>query len=131
MAQNAQSETPFKIPHKNIGKSLLSRPSTKSGKNGPNLASFKTIGPQSEKMAGSFKTMEDGSQKLTSFKTLANRVKKLNPRYMVPVNEVSQVISDPQTAKMAQPVKEQPWKWSTTKRIKIQPHLHGAWIYIH
>ena len=80
-AQNAQSETPFKTPHKSTGKSLLSGPSAKSGKNEPNLASFKTIGSHSEEMAGSFKTMKDGSQKLTSFKTLANRVKNSTQVY--------------------------------------------------
>ena len=88
-AKNAQSETPFKTPHKNTGK-ILPRPSTKSGKNEPHLTSFKTMDLQSEKMAGSFKTMEDGSQKLTPLKTLERKsVKRLNPRYMVPVNEVS------------------------------------------
>ena len=59
-------------------------------------------------MAGSFKTAEDGSQKVTHFKTFAKRVQRLNLRYMVPVNEASWVLSDPQTAKMAQPVKDQP-----------------------
>ena len=49
---------------------------------------------------------------------------------MVPINEASQVISDPQTAKTAQPVKDQPSS-GPPKRIEIQPHLHGAWIYIH
>ena len=107
-AKNAQSDTPFKTPHKNTGKSLLSRSSAKSGKNGPHLTSFMTTGSQSEKTAGSFKTTEDGSRTLTPFKTLEKRVHRLNPRYMVPVNEVSQVISDPQTAKTAQPVKDQP-----------------------
>ena len=121
MAKNAQSETPFKTPHKNTGKGLLSGPSAKSGKNEPNLTSFKTIGSPSEKMAGSFKTMEDGSQKLTHFKTLAKRVKRLNPRYMVPVNEVSQVISDPQTAKMAQPVKDQPSSGPPPKGLRFNP----------
>ena len=94
-AENAQSEIPFKTPHQNIGKSLLSRLSTKSGKFEPHLTSFKTIDSQSEKMTGSFKTTEDGSQKLNPLKTLAKRVQRLNPRYMVPVNKVSQVISDP------------------------------------
>ena len=82
---------------------------------------MKTTGSQSEKMAGSFKTMEDGSQKLTPFKTLAKRVKRLNPRYMVPVNEVSQVISDPQTAKMAQPVKDQPLSGPPPKGLRFNP----------
>ena len=49
--------------------------------------------------------MQDGSQNDTSFKQI---VKNLNPRYMVPVDEASQVISDPQTAKTAQPVTDQP-----------------------
>ena len=56
---------------------------------------------------GSFKTIEDGSKKDTSFKTIANRVNNLNPRYMVPVDEVTQVISDPKSRKKAQPVAEQ------------------------
>ena len=120
-AKNAQSETPFKTLTKTLGKSLLSRPSTKSGKNGPHLTPFKTPGSQSEQMMGSFKTTEDGSQKLTSFKTLEKRVKRLNPRYMVPVNEVSWVISDPQTAKMAQPVKDQPLSGPPPKGSRFNP----------
>ena len=65
--------------------------------------SFKTIedGPQNDT---SFKTMGDNDQKSTSFKTIENRVINLNPHYMVPIDEVSQVISDPQTIKKAQPV---------------------------
>ena len=39
---------------------------------------------------------------------MANRVKILNPRYMVPIDEASQVISDPKSRKKAQPVTEQP-----------------------
>ena len=41
-AINAKSETPFKTPHKDTAKSLLSRPATKSGKKETKLASFKT-----------------------------------------------------------------------------------------
>ena len=48
---------------------------------------------------GSFKTIEDGSKKDTSFKTIVNRVNNLNPQYMVPANEVTQVISDPKSRK--------------------------------
>ena len=55
----------------------------------------------------SFKTMGENDQKSTSFKTMAARVKNLNPHYMVPIDEVSQVISDPQMRKKAQPVTEQ------------------------
>ena len=39
---------------------------------------------------------------------MANRVKNLNPYYMVPTDEASQVISDPQSRKKTQPVTEQP-----------------------
>ena len=131
MAQNAQSKTHFKTPHKSTGKSLLSRPSAKYGKNEPNVAPFKTIGSQSEKMAGSFKTMEDGSQKVTSFKTLTNRVKNLNPRYMVPANEGESSNFRSSDSKDGTTSQRSALKWSTTKRIKIQPHLCGAWIYIH
>ena len=56
----------------------------------------------------SFKTSGENDQKSTSFKTIANRVKNLNPHYMVPIDEASQVISDPQSRKKAQPVTEQP-----------------------
>ena len=52
--------------------------------------------------------MGNRDQKPTSFKTIENRVKNLNPQYMVPVDEASQVISDPQTRKKTQPVTEQP-----------------------
>ena len=57
---------------------------------------------------GSFKTIQDGSKKDTSFKTIVNRVNNLNPQYVVPANEVTQVISDPKLRKKAQPVTEQP-----------------------
>ena len=100
-AKSAQSETPFKTPHKYTGKSLNSRPSTKSGKVEPHLTPFKTPRSKSEQMTGSIKTTEFGSQKLTSFKMLEKRVKRLNPNYMVPVNDVSLVMSDHQMAKMA------------------------------
>ena len=52
--------------------------------------------------------IEDGSKKDTSFKTIVNRVTNLNPRYMVPVDEVTQVISDPKAKKKTQPAIEQP-----------------------
>ena len=121
MAKNAKSETPFKTPHKNTGKSLLSRPSTKSGKNEQHFTPFKTPGSKSEQTVGSFKTTEDGSQQLTPFKTPEKRVKRPNPRYMVPVNEASQVISDPQMAKTAQPVKDQPSSGPPPKGLRFNP----------
>ena len=120
MVKSAQKEDSFKTIHQKSGKSVLSRPSTKCAKNGPKSGSFKTIASQNVPKKGSSKTIEDGSkndtsfktmgengQKLTSFKTMANRVKNLNPQYMVPIDEVSQVISDPKSRKKAQPVTEQ------------------------
>ena len=124
-AKKCPNEDSFKTIHQKSGKSVLSRPPTKCAKNGPKSTSFKTDKSQNVPKKGSFKTIEDGSkndtpfktigektgktdQKSTSFKTIANRVKNLNPHYMVPVDEASQVISDPQTRKKAQPVTEQP-----------------------
>ena len=75
--------------------------------------------------------MGNKDQKSTSFKTIENRVKNLNPQYMVPVDEVSQVISDPQTRKEGATSHRTAIEWSTTSRIKIQPHLCGAQISIH
>ena len=69
--------------------------------------SFKTI-EDGSKNDTSFKTIGENDQPSTSFKTITNRVKNLNPRYMVPIDEVSQVISDPKSRKKAQPVTEQP-----------------------
>ena len=84
-------EDSFKTIHQNTGKSVLSRPSND--------------GPRNDT---SFKTTGENNQKSTSFKTIANRVKNLNPQNMVPFDEVSQVISDPKSRKKAQPVTEQP-----------------------
>ena len=88
--------------HQKSGKSVLSRQSTKCAKNGPKSGSSKAIKPQNLHNKGSFKTIEDGSkkdtpfktigengQKLTPFKTIVNRVKNLNPQYMVPIDEVT------------------------------------------
>ena len=118
--KKCQNEDSFKTIHQKSGKSILSRPSTKCAKNGPKSASFKTIKSQNVPKKGSFKTIEDGSknntsfktigendQKSTSFKTIENRVKNLNPCYMVPIDKVSQVISDPQMKKKVQLVTEQ------------------------
>ena len=143
--------SPFKTIHQNLSRPqpkmhnlrLLSRPLTKTQvtvyfqdhlpkvAKMNHLTSFKTTGSQSEQMAGSFKTMEDGSQKLTHFKTLAKRVQRLNPRYMVPVNEASWINFRSSDSKDGTTSERSALEWSTTKRIKIQPHLHGAWIYIH
>ena len=77
-------------------------------KSKPKSSSSKAIEPQNVHKKGSFKTIEDGSKNDTSFKTIVNRVNSLNPRYMVPVNEATQVISDPKSRKKTQPVTEQP-----------------------
>ena len=61
------------------------------------------------------------SQSLTSFKTLTDRVKRLNSRYMVPVNEVSLVISDPDRVKLVAPVKEQPSTGPPPKGSRFNP----------
>ena len=64
---------------KKLGKSVLSRPSTKCTKNEPKSSSSKATEPQNVHNKGSFKTIEDGSKKDTSFKTIVNRVTNLNP----------------------------------------------------
>ena len=74
----------------------------------------------------SFKTISENDQKSTLFKTITNRVKNLNPQYMVPVDEVSQVISDPKSRKKAQQVTEQlasgpPPPGSRFKPIYVEP----------
>ena len=94
--------------NKKSGKSVLSRPSTKCVKSEPKSSITKAIEPPNVHKKGSFKTIQDGSKKDTSFKTIVNRVNNLNPRYMVPANEATLVISDPKSRKKTQPVAEQP-----------------------
>ena len=103
------------------GKSVISRPSTKCVKSEPK-SSNKAIEPCTvhkkgssfQDHYGSFKTISDGSKKdtfqdhYTSFKTIVNRVNSLNPRYMVPTDEVTLVISDPKSMKKVEKVVEQP-----------------------
>ena len=120
ISQNAQSETPFKTPHKTQVKVYFQDHPPKVAKMNHIWLLSRPQGQKVSKLRGSFKTMEDGSQKLTSFKTLEKRVKRLNPRYMVPVNE-SWVISDPQKAKMAQPVKDQPLSGPPPKGSRFNP----------
>ena len=93
---------------KKSGKSVLSRPSTKCVKSEPKSSTTKAIEPQNVHKKGSFKTIQDGSKKDTSFKIIVNRVNNLNPRYMVPADEATLVISDPKSRKETQPVTEQP-----------------------
>ena len=64
---------------KKSGKSVLSRPSTKFVKNEPKSSSTKAIEPRNMHKKGSLKTIQDGSKKDTSFKTIVNRVNNLNP----------------------------------------------------
>ena len=95
-----QKLTPFKTPGSDM------------------LTSFKTPGSD---MLTPFKTPHRSKDTLTSFKTLVKRVTKLNPKYMVPVNEVSLVISDPQKAKSAPQLKEQPAKGPPPKGSRFNP----------
>ena len=99
---------------KKSGKSVLSRPSTKCANNKPKSSSSKAIEPPNVHNKGSFKTIEDGSKKDTSYKTIINRVNNLNPQYMAPVDEATQVISDSKSSKKAQQVTEQPSSRSTS-----------------
>ena len=75
--------------------------------------SFRTI-KDGSKNDTSFKTIGENDQKSTSFKAIVNRVKNLNPQYMVPIDEASQVISDPNVQK----------KGSASYRTAIQAVLH-------
>ena len=101
-------------------KSVLSRPSTKCVKSHPK-SSNKAIEPHKvhkkdssfQDHYGPFRTIHNGLSKndtfqdhFTSFKTIVNRVISLNPRYMVPANEVTLVISDPKSMKKTQEVAE-------------------------
>ena len=144
MGKSAKNEDSFKTNDQKTGKSILSGPSIKSTKKGPKSTSFKTIGSNNVPKQGSFKTIEEGSQndtsfktmgnkdqESTSFKTIKNRVKNLNPRYMVLVDEVSQVISDPQTRKKAQPVTEQPLSSPPPPGSRFNPIYMEAQISIH
>ena len=105
----------------NASKSVISRPSTKCVKNQPK-PSNKAKEPHKVKSGssfqnhhGPFKTIRDGLSKkdtfqdhFTSFKTIVDRVNHLNPRYMVPANEATLVISDPKSMKKVEKVTEQP-----------------------
>ena len=83
MAKDTCTETPFKTPSKDAGNKPSFKTMHQNGQKGPKLASFKTIPSKNEDMTGSFKTTDNGSQKLASFKTIGERVKKFNPKYMV------------------------------------------------
>ena len=95
------SETDQQTTSNDTGMSPLSRAPNGAS---PKLTPFKTLGSD---MLTPFKTLQRSMDTLTSFKTLVERVTKLNPKYMVPVNEVSLVVSDPQMAKLAPQPKEQ------------------------
>ena len=102
-------------------KGVISRPSTKCIKNQPK-PSNKAVEPCKVKSGssfqdhyGHFKTIQSGSSKkdtfqdhFTHFKTIVDRVNSLNPRYMVPADEATLVISDPKSTKKVAKVAEQP-----------------------
>ena len=101
----------FNTLHKILSRPRLSTPSKdagnkpcfmtmhQNGQKGPKLAYFKTISSNNKDMTDSFKTPDNGSQKLANyFKTTGERVKRLNLKYMVTCDEVRQVISGPQMA---------------------------------
>ena len=106
--------------NKKASKSVISRPSTKCVKNQPK-SSNKAIEPRKVKNGSSFqdhftpfKTIQSGSSKkdtfqdhFTHFKTIVDRVNSLNPRYMVPADEATLVISDPKLMKKVEKVAEQ------------------------
>ena len=100
--EKKQSESDWQTPSHDTGMSPLSR--------APNGACWKLT---------PFKT--PGSDMLTFFKTLVERVTKLNPKKMVPVNEFSLVISDPQRVKAAPQLKEQPTKGPPPKGSRFNP----------
>ena len=79
-AEKTQSETDRKTTPNDTGMSLSSKAPTESGRKETKLGSFKTMEYASQKWTH-FKT--PGTQTLTHFKTLAERVKRLNPKYMV------------------------------------------------
>ena len=66
-------------------------------------------------------TKPQHSQSSTSFRTLTDRVNRSNPKYMVPMNEASLVISDPGTVKTAAHVKEQPLTGPPPKGSRFNP----------
>ena len=112
--EKTHSETDCQTTSDGTGMSPLSR-----APNGAcqKLTPFKT--PGSDTLT-TFKTPRS-KDTLTSFKTFVKRVTKLNPKYMVPVNEVSLVISDPQKAKSAPQPKEQPAKGLPPKGSRFNP----------
>ena len=117
-----QSES-FQDPSQSSFKTTAKYTCTETPFKTQSKASFKTIPSKNEDMTGSFKTPDKSSQKLISFKTIGERVKKLNPRYMVPSNEVSQVISGPQmaVAEREQPLSDKPAQGSRFNPIYMEP----------
>ena len=89
------------------GKGALSKPPTECAKKSK-TSNKKATEPQNVHKKVSSKTIQDGSKKDTSLRPIVNRVNKLNPRYMVPADEVTRVISDPKSRKKTPKVTEQP-----------------------
>ena len=94
MEVTSQVKVPFQSHPLNVPKNL--KPATK--------------GHRASKRAqkGPSKTIQDGSKKCTPLWPIVNRVNKLNPRYMVPANEATRVISDPKSRKKTPKIAEQP-----------------------
>ena len=134
MAKNAQSKTPFKTPHRNTGKNLLSGPSPKSGQKWTTFDYFQDH--RLKKVSKHWQLLSRlwrmDPKKIDSFQDPCKKSHKdgtLDTWF--PVNEASWVISDPQMAKMAQPVKDQPLSGSPPKGLRFNHNLCGACFYIH
>ena len=89
------------------GKGAFSKPPTECAKKSKTI-NKKATEPQNVHKKVSSKTIQDGSKKDTAIKPIVNRVNKLNPRYMVPADQVTRVISDPKSRKKTSKVAEQP-----------------------
>ena len=89
------------------GKGALSKPPTECAKKSK-TSNKKATEPQNAHKKVSSKTIQNGSKKDTSLRPIVNRVNKLNPRYMVPADEATRVISDPKSRKKTPKVAEQP-----------------------
>ena len=111
------SETNQQTTSNDTGMSPLSRAPNGAS---PKLTPFRTLGSDT---LTPFKTLQRSMDTLASFKTLVKRVTKLNPKYMVPVNEASLVRWQ---SWLLNPKNSMQKQRSTTKRIEIQPHLHRA-----
>ena len=81
---------------------------------------------------GSFKTIQDGSKKDTSFKTIVNRVNNLKPLIhgAWPMRQLKAFQTPSQWRRHRKSQNSHP-SGPPPSRIMIQPHLHGARISNH